>query len=550
MPKAAPASRSAPCRTRGLVVDFGEALEVRRRTAVLAALVERMPALARVVDRRALAAAAPLGRGATDVLVPFAPGRDVDVRTAWDLVHALRAQPEVADAEPAVRIPAAAPAARGRAGVRGGPAAAPLPQASARDWSIVNAGVRAAWDASAARGAGVVVGHPDTGYTHHPQIDTPRLLRAQGYDFEDGRADPLDAMDGANPGHGTGTASVLFSDDSPAPGVYGVAPAARLVPFRVSDSVVHFDFTNLAQALYRARDVGCHLVSMSLGGPWAGRALGRAVDALVGADVVPLAAAGNVWPWVIYPARFDAVVAVAASNAADAPWNDSAGGEEVDVAAPGESVWRALTQLERGTPAYTIAQGSGTSYAAATAAGACALWLSHHGVDALRRRYPGRLAAVFMHLLKTQGFRAVRGWNTAVHGPGILDAAALLAAPLPAQAPAPARVQRAGVARAERSYAWARLQPYFPALPPEALARALLPAFGADAAAAARRLAEVIDEVEFLVATDAALRARIERGAARGAAAGTRGAHASTAAGTRRILASRGSARLAAALAP
>jgi subtilisin family serine protease len=82
-----------------------------------------------------------------------------------------------------------------------------------------------------------------------------------------------------------------MSDAAP---VYGAAPEVRLIPYRVSDSVVHFDFTNLTQALYRARDQKCDLVSMSLGGPWAGRSLSRAVDTLVAADIILLAAAGNV----------------------------------------------------------------------------------------------------------------------------------------------------------------------------------------------------------------------------------------------------------------
>jgi hypothetical protein len=316
-------------------------------------------------------------------------------------------------------------------------------------------------------------------------------------------------MTGQSPGHGTATASVIMSNDAPAPGVFGAAPDVQLVPYRVSDSVVHFDFTNLTQALYRARDDNCDLISMSLGGPWAGRALGRAVDTLIDADVILLAAAGNVWPWVVYPAKFDNVVAVAASNAIDKPWKDSASGDAVDISAPGESVWRAFSEKVDGAMQFSVAPSSGTSYAVATTAGTCALWLAKHGRTALRAKYPGRVAAVFLNLLKTSGFRSVPGWKTSNYGPGILDATALLAAPLPLQPPVIVSRPHAAIAPSQRSYAWARLQPFFPELSPEELARAVVPGFGKRAPVAAKRLADVIDEVEFLVATDPAVRASV-----------------------------------------
>jgi hypothetical protein len=114
-----------------------------------------------------------------------------------------------------------------------------------------------------------------------------------------------------------------------------------------------------------------------------------------------------------------------------------------------------------------------------------------------------------MNLLKTSGFRSVPGWDTGDYGPGILDATALLGAPLPAQAPAAIARIRSAVAPSQRSYAWARLQPLFPELSPEQLARAIVPAFGKRAAAATRRLADVIDEVEFFIATNADVRQSI-----------------------------------------
>ncbi|HXR63083.1 MAG TPA: S8 family serine peptidase [Rudaea sp.] len=525
---------------RGFIVHLGRDLSPKKRKAALQRIRAQVPELAHAVDARALDRARPLGKGAADVLIALPRQHAVDIREAWNVVHALRRNALVADAEPAVRTASGvAPPEGKRFAAIGGPEGPPLPQASTPRWSVDNARISDEWPAT--RGYGVLVGHPDTGYTHNPQIDNARLLAAYGYNFQEGNADPLDRMSGSYPGHGTATASVIMADAQP---VYGAALEARLIPYRVSDSVIHFDFTNLTQALYRARDQQCDLVSMSLGGPWAGRALSRAVDTLVAADIILLAAAGNVWPWVVYPAKFDNVVAVAASNAIDKPWKDSASGDEVDISAPGESVWRAWSQKINGAMDYSVAPSSGTSYAVATAAGACALWLSLHGAAALRARYPGRVAAVFMDLLKSAGFRSIAGWKTGSYGPGILDAAALLAAPLPAQAPAAIARVRSAVATSQRSYAWARLQPFFPELSPEKLARSIVPAFGKRPATAARQLADVIDEVEFFVATSPEVR----RSVIAGAQPPKRGRSAIAAESPRAMLRSVGSAHLRAKL--
>jgi Subtilase family len=504
------ASRRAPSATlqvRGLILDLGDPLSAAERRKIIAQLRADVPAFAALTTAKSTAR--PLGKGASDVLVAFAEGKRVTIAQAWNAVHALRPHPLVADCEPAVRIPAIAPepqvfAARSSGGDRH------LPGSDPRDWSLKTVAADRARNRFNVTGAGVRVGHPDTGYTLHPQIAGPRLRIADGFDFVAGAADPRDPMTGSHPGHGTATASVIFSGatDLQGGGLHGIAPGAEVVPLRVSDSVVHFDFTNVAEALYRARDRGCHLVSMSLGGPWAGRALERAVDRVIADGLIVLAAAGNQWPFVVYPAKLDNVVAVAASNADDKPWRGSASGPAVDITAPGESVWRAYAHKVSGVVRFDTERSSGTSYATATTAGVCALWLQHHGVAALRARYGGRLASVFMDLLKAH-CRAVPGWNTRRYGPGLVDAAALLAAALPAFGGAVMRSASRAPTRSSAGADWARLQPYLPELTPKQLATAATRMFDAGAATLQREAAppSLIDEIEFHVATDPAVRA-------------------------------------------
>lgn len=496
---------SVKYQVRGIILDLGESLPATERRKALARLRADVPEFAALTTAKSTAR--PLGKGASDVLVVFAEGKRTTVTQAWNAVHALRRHPLVADSEPAVQIPATAPEPRAtkRSGSIGG---RDLPASLPRDWSLKAVGAETARAQFGVTGAGVRVAHPDTGYTGHPQMTGPRLRIADGYDFVDDDADARDPMSGSHAGHGTATGSVIFSDA--APELFGVAPGAELVPLRVSDSVIHFDFAHLVEALYRARDRGCHLVSMSLGGPWAGRALGRAADRLVADGVILLAAAGNQWPFVVYPAKLENVIAVAASNADTKPWRGSASGAAVDITAPGESVWRAYARKKSGLVTFATERSSGTSYATATTAGVCALWLQRHGVAALRARYGGRLASVFMTLLKAH-CRKVPGWNTDRYGPGILDAVGLLAAPLPEFGGTVMRSAQRAPTRTTAASDWARLQPYLPELSPKQLAAAATKMYGAGARRSARSAIaapppSLIDEIEFYLATDPAVR--------------------------------------------
>ncbi len=514
-------SASVKYRVRGIIIDLGEALPAAARRQILARLRAEVPAFSALTTTASTAQ--PLGKGASDVLVAFPEGKRVSIAKTWNAVHALLQHPLVADCEPAVGYTLPPEPSRSAARSSAGGNEAHLPASMPRDWSIKAVGANLAQTQFGVAGAGVRIGHPDTGYTAHPQIAGPRLRIADGYDFVDNDADPRDPMTGMHPGHGTATGSVIFS--AGAPDLFGIAPGAELVPLRVSSSVIHFSFDNLVQSLYRARDRGCHVVSMSLGGPWAGRSLSRATDQLVAEGMILIAAAGNHTKMVIFPALLDSVIAVAASNAGNKPWSGSASGAAVDITAPGESVWRAYAFRKNGVVTFDTQRSSGTSYATATTAGVCALWLQRHGVATLRARYGGRLASVFTTLLKAH-CRPVQNWNTDRYGPGIVDAVGLLGAELPAFGAAAARSALRAPTRTSTAMDWTRLQPYLPELSPKQLAAAATRMYGAGARRGARSARmpppppSLIDEIAFYVATDQTVReAFLAAGGAGGAGA-------------------------------
>ncbi len=510
---AMPSARRAKLLARASAMLVGDAHETRMLNAASRA------------ERTWLITPATRAAVATAALTP---------RVAWRRAQLAAELPGVRYVEPLFRGPGLepdaahaarllAPAERPSAARRGGKGLgerAPLPCAAKNArWSVEDVHAPLAWrrppPAGGARfGASIRIAHPDTGYREHPEIWTDdgsvqRLLAREGHDFEDRDPDARDPPGGSSHGHGTATASVIISSqpDAQQPGVTGVAPLALLVPLRVSDAVVHFSFRNVTEAIYHAVDrADAHVISMSLGGPFYSRALAEAINHAIGRGVIVLAAAGNVWPFVVYPARLTNVIAVAASNCLRQPWRSSGRGRSVDISAPGESVWRALAVYRRGQLQTSVAPGSGTSYAVANVAGACALWLAFHGRGRLLRRYGAQnLAGVFRELLLAQGFRMPRGWDQRRFGVGILDVDRLLAAPLPATAAA----KRLAAVRPKTLPLTRRVADYFPDVPLPIMRRYLR-------ACGVRPMPELLEsELLFHLGTDASLRSRVRAGARR-----------------------------------
>jgi thermitase len=360
----------------------------------------------------------------------------------WDHVYALQADPDVEVAEPILAQPLVRPGASADAGARASvfgsfdcTNGANLPGAANDcEWSLTQVKARAAWkeltDAGLGRGKNIVVGHPDTGYTNHPELKDREA--PGGWNFLTNNASPIDPLEQGglvpSPGHGTGTASVIASGEGPAGlHVTGVAPDATVMDLRVTDSVVIFDMSNVAKAIKYAADHGCHIISMSLGGVgwWY---LHDAVKYAVQKGCIVLAAAGNCVWFVVWPAAYDETIAVAGTNVEAKPWDGSSRGRAVDISAPGDSVWHAIANQAN---EQRVDMGKGTSFAVATVAGAAALWLSKHGWDNLVAKYGApNVAGLFKQALTASAW-APPGWDTANWGPGILDCARLLAADAP-----------------------------------------------------------------------------------------------------------------------
>jgi subtilisin family serine protease len=389
-----------------------------------------------------------------------------------------------------------------------------LPGTDVPTWALDNIRCRDAWTVppgSAAMGAGIVIGQPDTGFTDHPELGANALDLTRDWDLlrdDDDAHDPLERrwwfpLD--SPGHGTSTASVIVSREQLR--VTGAAPRATLVPLRTVKSVVQVFDGDVAKAVDRAHRTGCHVISMSLGGVGFFNGLQATIRRAVEDGVIVCAAAGNKVGFVVAPARFPECIAVAATNIQDRPWTGSSRGSEVDVAAPGESVWVADIRLNESPPRYDVSRHSGTSFAVTLVAATAALWLARHDRDQLIVRYGrNRLQAAFLHLVRTTGHRRPSGWDGDRYGVGIIDAQALLAAPLPA---ADAVTDALAADTALVSDPLSKLNGLVPELSREELADRLGGVLGAERGELDEYLDRFGAELAYLLSEDATVRSRL-----------------------------------------
>ncbi len=364
----------------------------------------------------------------------------LSMKDAWDKSYHLLGESGVVDAQPLFAVPFL--------GEESNQQAINVVDAESNDvdWSLKQLRVFEAWsrfpDPNQLPGHDIIIGHPDTGYTKHPEIIN-NLLVEQGYDFLKNDSDATDELETPptelinNPGHGTSTASVAISPQGSQANypsgklVTGVAPGAKLLPLRISFSVVLLSILNLAAAIEYAADRGVHILSISMGTALFNQRLRSAIIYAQKRGVIIIAASGTSIPYVVWPAAYDEVIAVTGSNVRREIWKGSSRGKQVDVTAPGDGVWYAKTERKDGKITFDVLQGSGTSFSAPLVAGVAALWLSYHGRDQLIARYGAEKIPFIFNQILRDSCEKFPTWKPNKFGEGIVNAEKVLTAPLP-----------------------------------------------------------------------------------------------------------------------
>ena len=227
-----------------------------------------------------------------------------------------------------------------------------------------------AWDVTQGD-AGVVVAVVDTGVDLQHQDLKDRLSDpSTWYDFGEDDADPTDTQ-----GHGTHVAGIVAATGNNGIGVAGAGWRTTIMPVKVfPDNSTSTSVSKIAKGIVHATDKGAHIINLSLGSSVASNTLRDAVNYAYNHQVLLVAAAGNnnsEDP--SYPAAFDHVIAVAATDRDDTKANFSNYGTWVDISAPGVGI--VSTYL---TSKGEYASMSGTSMASPLVAGVAALVKALH----------------------------------------------------------------------------------------------------------------------------------------------------------------------------
>jgi subtilisin family serine protease len=215
-----------------------------------------------------------------------------------------------------------------------------------------------------ARGKGAIVAVIDSGIdASHPDLSAS--IQDHFTVSSEGTFVPTDA-------HGTEMAGILAAHGA----ALGIAPEATLLDVAIfetdRDGKPISTTLNLIRGLDWASGKQARIFNMSFEGP-ADPLVGEAVAVLARRGIILVAAAGNGGSKAppAYPAAYDAVIAVTATDARNARYQDANLGTYIDLAAPGVDVFAPA-------PQGAFALVTGTSPAAASVSGIVALMLGRN----------------------------------------------------------------------------------------------------------------------------------------------------------------------------
>ncbi|MFD0394967.1 type VII secretion-associated serine protease mycosin [Streptomyces nogalater] len=248
-------------------------------------------------------------------------------------------------------------------------------------WSLQRVNLDALWAQS--KGENVRVAVIDTGVdTANPQL-THAVDASRGANFlPQGQGGPLDRGNSKGTtdtvGHGTRVAGIIAARPMKGTGFVGLAPEATIIPIKQNDADGNGTAATLARAIRHAIQAKADVINISQDTANAAAPdpdLRRSVNEALAAGIVVVASAGNDGLGgnrkKTYPASYDGVLAVAASDRNNERAAFSQSGDFVGVAAPGVDM---ISTVPKGGHC----PDNGTSFSAPYVAGVAALIKAKH----------------------------------------------------------------------------------------------------------------------------------------------------------------------------
>lgn len=252
-----------------------------------------------------------------------------------------------------------------------------------------------AWDSGVRGRSTIKIAIVDTGIeATHPDLESKIVETWVATTIPEGPEDLI--------GHGTHVAGIAAAATNNGLGISGVGINAMVGSLKackcypgpgwLCQTGICEDW-DTAEAILRATAEGYHVINMSFGGPYVSSPLGDAVNQALSAGLVLVSSAGNEYSYNehSYPAAFDGVIAVAATDRYDNLASFSNFGDWVEIAAPGVDILSAYPGAGCGGIADCYNWLSGTSMASPIVAGAAALVFdSIGGADSIVTSIPLR----------------------------------------------------------------------------------------------------------------------------------------------------------------
>lgn len=166
--------------------------------------------------------------------------------------------------------------------------------------------------------------------------------------------------------HGTHVSGIIASMMNNGVGGAGIAPNVKIMPINVFDGENAL-YSDVITGIQYAIDHGADIINLSIGGTEPSDILNNAIQRAYKAGILIIAAAGNEGENMYdYPAAYDHVLAVSATDSSDRIADFSNYGADIDLAAPGTDIYSTL-------PHNKYEFMSGTSMATPVVAGVAAL---------------------------------------------------------------------------------------------------------------------------------------------------------------------------------
>lgn len=221
----------------------------------------------------------------------------------------------------------------------------------------------------------------------------------RGYDFFYGDNNPQAGQvnpSGEGVHHGTLVAGVVGATANNNKGSAGIDQSAKILPLQVFSDDSEAYTNSLVAAIDYATDMKANVINLSLGSSQPDNALLAAINRARSNGSLVIAASGNcalndepicnnlTAPGrMTYPALYDQVIAVGATDQNNQRADFSSYGPKLDIVAPGKSIGPLPVYSSNGTNYYATA--SGTSFAAPLVAGAASLLISQNPTATLQQ---------------------------------------------------------------------------------------------------------------------------------------------------------------------